>query len=74
MGDRAYRMSHRILETCAFLHGAYTGASDPISDEHRADLRKWLGYRLENWHASISKALAYDNAVRDLILATLAET
>ncbi len=63
------RYKHSILDVCETLHGDATGTSDPIPDEKRTELVKWLQWRIETWTLPISE---YDDCVHKLVCAALA--
>ncbi len=67
------RYSNDILAVCQRLHMSHTGAGDKFSDEEVARLNRWLVSRLDEWHEPHNNSKDYDDAVRALVLAVLAE-
>ncbi len=73
--ERDAKPSLGILEVCQELHMSRTGSADPLSDEMRVAMRTWLSSRLQLWRPSVGEQWRpYDEGIRSLIAATLAET
>lgn len=62
-----------ILETCEELHMTMTGASEGMSANAFRARITYLEKRLGSWHRSRGSEERYDEAVRALMLAVLAE-
>lgn len=63
-----------LLDVCAEIHADNTGASDPLSEERRAQLMSYLELRVDTWkEQTVKEWEAYDNVVRALCYVTLAE-
>jgi len=63
-----------IFELCERLHGSSKGTGDPLSKSERSIIRAHLSSRLENWKWEYRVSVeAYDEAVRNLIIAALLE-
>jgi hypothetical protein len=61
-----------ILACCERLHMIDTGAQQSVDDDTVArDCRVWLRQRLEAWRARLDTNSDYDDAVKNLIAATL---
>ena len=55
------------------LHMAYTGAADPLDPVDEAHKIAVLQARLSHWNESPPRSVLYDNAVREVLHATLTE-
>lgn len=62
-----------ILDLVLALHCAYTGACDPLPQEEEKRIRRVLLSRLLFWQGSLTFTTAFDEAVKGLIQAALAE-
>ena len=62
-----------LLDICLETHMATTGASDMLDDEWMVRNRRVLEIAVENWTPSSPRHLRFDNAVLELIKATLEE-
>ena len=60
-----------LPEICIELRHAVNGAADPWPDKEIAETVRMLTMRLDTWHASIRWDQRFDDAVREMILATL---
>ena len=70
----AFGSSGNLLSACLGLRMAHTGAREPYLPEHAASRIAALKLRLQEWEPSYDpKRAAFDEAVRQLILATLNE-
>jgi hypothetical protein len=67
------RYEYRIVDVCEALHMAGNGSSDPLPPEQRRALIKKLMARLQDWGPSPKFSRRYDDAIRDLIWATIQE-
>jgi len=70
--DHEYRHAADIFNVCQGLHMSCFGAADPMPDAEASACYHWLTWRLEHWH-HLNPSIAYSEAVRAMILATLAE-
>lgn len=72
---RVNRYEYPSLVTCAeALHEHVTGSSDPLCDEEETKVLGFLNMRLREWQKTLhSEALAYDEAVRNLVRAAIDE-
>lgn len=69
-GDDTYR--HSIVDVATGLHSSFTGASDPTRDEGMA--LAWLSWRCEEgWHPTSKHWTRFENAVREMARAAVAE-
>lgn len=63
-----------LLDACLGLRMACSGAADPVRDEDKLRMLDALRARLDTWQPSHHpKWEAFDEAVRQLVVATLAE-
>lgn len=60
----------RLLDS---LHGSEMGSSDPLSDEDREAYLAEVKKRVENWTPSPPRSKRYDDAVKEMCLAVVAE-
>jgi hypothetical protein len=67
------RYEYRIVDICETLHMAGNGSGDGLAPTLRASLIGKLKARLDGWHKSPKFSERYDNAIRELIEATLEE-
>ena len=62
-----------LLDVCLETHMATTGASDMMDDEWKVRNRRILETAVENWTPSSPRHLRFDNAVLEIVKATLEE-
>ena len=62
-----------LLELCQRAHVANTGASDPLCGVTEAEVLDIIEERLQLWEPSPGFTVGFDNAVRNLLLATAYE-
>ena len=67
------RYDLEILPVCLGLHMAHTGSADPLPEEDKARHVAWLRQRLADWQPAPVWWTRFDDAVKALIEATLAE-
>lgn len=65
------RYDYDLLDTCRAVHMSLTGASDPLKDFEESV--EWLRSRLEDWKPGPGRAEAFDEAVKAVLVAALAE-
>lgn len=70
-GEDRYAMD--VLTVCLTLHESATGAADPLDDDQRKRLTTWLRWRLDSWQEGPPFAAVFDNAVKALCMAALAD-
>lgn len=64
----------QLIEAIEALHAEHTGSSDPMTNERYDSIRAYVERRIEHWKPSLFAAWGkYDDAVRDLGCAVLAE-
>lgn len=71
--DRTPDWTRSVLDTAAALHGSVTGSGDPIDED---EVAKWLDARVspDGWRPSATgREATYDEAVRHLARAAVAE-
>lgn len=62
-----------LLELCLDLRMAANGSADPISERETDAALAYLWYRIQRWTPSGRTEERFDEAVRALVLATIAE-
>lgn len=62
-----------VLEICLYLHMHHNGASDPLDAETYAEYLQHITNRLSNWREGQAISKQFDDAVKSLIQATIAE-
>ncbi len=72
-GGHLPRYSYDLLALCLNLHCALSGVGDPLDDKDEAVYVATIYERLANWTKSGAPWLAFDEAVRGMCCAVLAE-
>ncbi len=73
--DKDDRFKWSCLEVAESLHGIHTGRLPPLEFSGWAEGYSWLKWRLETWTPSAKpENELFDNAVKKLLEATLAES
>lgn len=65
--------SCNLADICLFLHMAINGSADPWPDQQVRQTVTFLHQRLEHWLPSSPASRNFDDTVRQLVLAVLAE-
>lgn len=63
-----------ILAVCLALHTSHTGSAEPLPGEEEARYVAWLRQRLAEWQTPHPRTQRFDDAVKALVEATLAES
>lgn len=63
----------RIFDVCEGLHLSHTGAGDHLTNAQYREYVEFLKDRLYTWYVSPVQSMGYDEAVRQLMRATLEE-
>ena len=63
-----------IFDICLALHMENNGSSDPLPDNVRRDYLDNLELTMEQWMPSFPGSRKFDDAIKDLIYATLIES
>lgn len=66
--------AYEILPVALQLHMSHTGAADPLGYDEFHQLRDWLQRRVSGWVKSPEFCKQFDDAVRSVCEAALAET
>ena len=75
MTDFGPDFCNSVVSTCLTLHGSNCGSGDPCSAEQEEQALGFLQRKLVNWHRNGDDTTAvFDEAVRMLVVATIAET
>lgn len=70
-----YGKSFDIFDVCDSVHGSITGSSDPLLTEELNKSIQFLQTCLDTWaETPWEETKEYDNAVKNLIIATINET
>jgi hypothetical protein len=68
------RYVNPVIDVVMAVHGSNCGSGDPLSDEKEQESISFLRGILDDWHVSIAQTELFDGAVRQLVIACLAET
>lgn len=71
--EELHKYEYSVLELCELLHMSKTGSGDTIHGKGLGTACKAIVERLAEWEPSKVPATRYDEAVRELLRATLAE-
>lgn len=62
-----------LLDLCLRLRMAANGSADPIAEDAMEEALRYLRLRVSEWRRSTRRSARFDECVRQLVLATIAE-
>ncbi len=74
MTDFGPDFCNSVVPTCMTLHGSNCGSGDPCTIEQEEQAIVFLRHKLDHWYASSESTEVFDEAVRALVIASIAET